>query len=226
MPSQLLKNNYHLKNSSTTPVIFVIALAILLFSPMFVLHQVGPFDFWWWMSTNLFVLLAISFLFDHDYLLLLKKDLGDGMLRKTGIGLLSAAVLYLLFFIGNFLSRKWFNFADLGIAGVYSFKGDAAGIRIALMMLIVIGPGEELFWRGYLQRKLSLKTGKWVGLTIALLLYTGVHIFTGNIMLILAAFICGLFWGWIYLKYNSMVINVISHTIWDIVVFLLIPFNG
>jgi membrane protease YdiL (CAAX protease family) len=93
-------------------------------------------------------------------------------------------------------------------------------------MLAVIGPGEELFWRGYLQRKLSSKTGKWVGFIIALLMYTGVHIFTGNIMLILAAFICGLFWGWIYLKYNSMVINVISHTVWDIVVFLLLPFNA
>jgi membrane protease YdiL (CAAX protease family) len=57
-------------------------------------------------------------------------------------------------------------------------------------------------------------------------LYTGVHIFTGNFMLVMAAFICGLFWGWMYLKYNSMVINVVSHTVWDIVVFLVLPFNA
>ena len=201
------------------------ALAILLFSPMFVLHQIGPFDFWWWMSTNLVLLLAFCFLSDRDYLILLKKDISEGLGRKIGIGLISAFLLYLLFFIGNYLSRKWFDFAGSGIAGVYGFKGDAAGIRIALLMLLVIGPGEELFWRGYLQRKLSQKAGKWAGFIIALILYTGVHIFTGNIMLILAALICGLFWGWIYLKYNSMVINVISHTVWDVVVFLLIPFN-
>jgi len=201
------------------------ALAILLFSPMFVLHQIGPFDFWWWMSTNLVLLLAICFLSDRDYLILLKKDISEGLGRKIGMGLISAFLLYLLFLIGNYLSRNWFDFAGSGIAGVYSFKGDAAGIRIAFLMLLLIGPGEELLWRGYLQRKLSLKTGKWAGFIIALLLYTGVHIFTGNIMLILAALICGLFWGWIYLKYNSMVINVISHTVWDVVVFLLIPFN-
>jgi membrane protease YdiL (CAAX protease family) len=196
-----------------------------MFSPMFVLHQIGPFDFWWWMSTNLVVLLAICFLTDREYLILVKKDLSEGLLRKTGIGLLSAVLLYILFFIGNYLSRKWFDFAGSGIEGVYGFKGEAAGIRIALLMLLVIGPGEELFWRGYLQRKLSLKAGKWTGFLLTLLLYTGVHIFTGNIMLILAAFICGLFWGWMYLKYNSMLINVVSHTIWDIVVFLLVPFN-
>ena len=138
---------------------------------------------------------------------------------------MSAVLLYLLFFIGNYLSRRWFNFAGSGIEGVYNFKGNAAGFRIALLMLLVIGPGEELFWRGYLQRKLSLKTGKWVGLLLALILYTSVHIFTGNIILVLAAFICGLFWGWMYLKYNSMVINIVSHTVWDIVVFLLLPFN-
>jgi len=193
---------------------------------MFVLRQFGPFDFWWWMSANLAVLLTLCFFTDKDYLFLLKKDLHEGFWKKTGIGLLSAFLLYLLFFAGNYLSRMWFNFAGSGIEGVYNFKGDAAGIRIAILMLLVIGPGEELFWRGYLQRKISSKTGKWTGLLLALALYTGVHILTGNIMLILAAFICGLFWGWLYLKYNSMVINVISHTVWDIVVFLILPFNS
>jgi membrane protease YdiL (CAAX protease family) len=205
--------------------ITIAALAVLMFSPMFVLRQVGPFDFWWWMSANLIILLIICLVTDWEYLYLLRKDFSENILKKTGIGLLSAFLLYLLFFAGNYLSRKWFNFAGSGIEGVYNFKGDAAGIRIAILMLLVIGPGEELFWRGYLQRKISLKTGKWAGLLLALVLYTGVHILTGNIMLILAAFICGLFWGWLYLKYNSMVINVISHTVWDIVVFLVLPFN-
>jgi membrane protease YdiL (CAAX protease family) len=212
--------------SQITKTIIISALAVMMFSPMFVLHQAGPFDFWWWMSANLVVLLAICFLADREYLPLLKIDLNVGLFRKIVIGLLSAAFLYILFFVGNYLSRKWFNFAGSGIEGVYSFKGDAAGIRIAMLMLMLIGPGEELFWRGFLQRKFSIKTGKWIGFILALLLYTGVHIFTGNFMLVMAAFICGLFWGWMYLKYNSMVINVVSHTVWDIVVFLVLPFNA
>lgn len=206
--------------------IIITALAVLMFSPMFVLHELGAFDFWWWMTTNLLILLAISFITDWEYLYILRNDFNEKVLKKVGIGLLTALFLYILFFIGNYLSRRWFDFAGSGIENVYAFKGDATGIRIALLMIFVIGPGEELFWRGYLQRKISAKTGKWAGLFIALILYTGVHVFTGNFMLIMAALICGLFWGWLYLKYNSMLINVISHTIWDIVVFLVLPFNS
>jgi membrane protease YdiL (CAAX protease family) len=193
---------------------------------MFVLHAAGPIDFWWWMSGNLFILIALSFALDRTYIPLLTKDLTSNTLRKIGIGLLSAAFLYVLFFAGNYLSRRWFDFADPGISNVYDFKGNASAIRIALLMILIIGPGEEIFWRGYLQRQFANKWGKWPGLIIALVLYTGVHIFTGNFMLIMAALICGLFWGWLYMKHESMIINVISHTVWDVVVFLVLPFNG
>lgn len=205
---------------------FIAVLAVLMFSPMFVIHELGAFDFWWWMSANLVILLFISLILDRNYAGILRKDFSSGILKKTGLGLLSALFLYIVFFAGNYLSRKWFNFASPGIENVYSFKGNASGWRIALLMILVIGPGEELFWRGYLQRNIAARAGKWPGLVLALVLYTGVHIFTGNFMLIMAALICGFFWGWLYLKYNSMVINVISHTIWDITVFLLLPFNG
>jgi len=221
MSSHEIKPKLQIRTSITITI-----LAILMFSPMFVLRQVGPVDFWWWMTLNLSVLLIISLSTDWEYYYLLAKDFTTGIWKKIGIGLVSALVLYLVFFLGNYLSRLWFDFAGSGIENVYKFKGDAAGIRIAVLMLLVIAPGEELFWRGYLQRKFSNRFGKWPGLLIALVLYTGVHIFTGNFMLIMAALICGLFWAWMYLKYESMLINVISHTVWDIVVFLVLPFSS
>jgi membrane protease YdiL (CAAX protease family) len=211
--------------SSLKKTLLITVLAALMFSPLFVFRRVGPVDFWWWMSINLAVLLTIAMVTDREYYYILAKDFTTDIWKKLGTGLLSALILYLVFYLGNYLSRLWFDFASPGIDNVYKFKGDAAGIRIAVLMLLVIGPGEELFWRGFLQRKFSKQYGKWAGLIIALVLYTGVHIFTGNIMLILAAFICGLFWAWMYLKYESMLINVVSHTVWDIVVFLVLPFS-
>ncbi|MDX9906859.1 MAG: type II CAAX endopeptidase family protein [Bacteroidales bacterium] len=220
MPSQKIQPQINIR-----PAILISCLAVLMFSPMFVLRQVGPIDFWWWMTINLSVLITLAMVTDWEYYCILSRDFTSGIWKKAAIGLLSALILYFVFFLGNYLSRLWFDFASPGIENVYKFKGDAAGIRIAILMLLIIGPGEELFWRGYLQRKFSKKYGKWTGLIIALVLYTGVHIFTGNFMLIMAAFICGLFWAWMYLKYESMLINVISHTVWDIVVFLVLPFH-
>jgi membrane protease YdiL (CAAX protease family) len=92
-------------------------------------------------------------------------------------------------------------------------------------MLLIIGPGEELFWRGFVQRRLEIKKGKKSGLVLATALYTVVHIFTGNIILLIAALTCGIFWGWLYQKYRSMIINMISHSLWDVMVFIILPFG-
>jgi membrane protease YdiL (CAAX protease family) len=213
-----------MKPISNLRLLFIILFAVGLFAPMFVLQQAGPLDFWWWMSLNLLILTGLGFLIDRDYWEEIRNDLGYKPFRKIILGLASTAILYGVFWIGNYLSRRWFDFAGEGIAGVYSFKGSAALLRIGLMMVLIIGPGEELFWRGFLQRQLSGRFGKFLGFSIALVLYTGIHIFTGNIMLILAAFICGLFWGFLYLRYRSVLMIAVSHTIWDIMVFLVAPF--
>jgi CAAX protease family protein len=206
-------------------LIAVTLLAILMFSPMFVLHGLGKFDFWWWMSTNLVVLISLSLFIDPTYRKFLREDFSTGIPRKILLGLASAVLLYFFFFAGNKLSRLMFDFAGQGISDVYAFKGDAEGIRIGVLMLLVIGPGEEFFWRGFLQRHFQDRLGKWRGFILGTVIYTGVHILTGNLMLIVAALVAGLFWGWMYMKYNSMVMNIVSHTIWDIFVFLILPFN-
>ena len=43
-------------------------------------------------------------------------------------------------------------------------------------------------------------------------------------MLVLAAMVCGIFWGLLYLRFESPLINMVSHTVWDIAVFIVFPF--
>ncbi|MCK5077687.1 MAG: CPBP family intramembrane metalloprotease, partial [Calditrichia bacterium] len=135
------------------------------------------------------------------------------------------AILYLVFYFGNHISRYIFTFAGTNIDNVYSFKGTASPLRIALLMLLIIGPGEELFWRAFVQRRLQTDFGKWKGFIIASLIYTLVHVASGNMMLVLAAGVCGFFWGYLYYRTNSVLLNVISHTIWDLGIFILLPMN-
>lgn len=65
-----------------------------------------------------------------------------------------------------------------------------------------------------------------IGFLVATGIYTGVHLAGGNPILVLAAGVCGLFWGWLYLRYRSLLLNVTSHTAWDVAVFLLFPLGG
>jgi len=200
-------------------------LAILLFVPLFITRGLGPIDFWWWLSANLIILISIVFFMDKSWRLAIAQDMAGNILFKIGLGVLSALLLYVVFFVGNFISRNIFTFAGSGIQDVYAFKMGVSKFRIALLMIFIIGPGEELFWRGFLQRNLQKRVGKYLGFALATGIYTLIHLGSGNIMLVLAAGVCGLFWGYLYLKYNSMVLNVISHTLWDVSVFLLLPFN-
>ena len=206
-------------------MIAILLAAIALFGSLFVYRHIGPLDFWWWMSANLAILIGSAAYVSPAFRSSVSKDVRAGLPKKIALGLAAAAVLYAAFFAGNILARKLFPFAADGIAAVYDFKTGVAPWRVWVLITLVIGPGEEIFWRAYLQRTLSRRTGKWPGLLLATALYAGVHAGSGNIMLILAAAVCGLFWGWLYLRYNSITLNVVSHTVWDVAVFLVWPFS-
>ena len=213
----------HVKNYRFTHIISL--LAIVLFVPLFITRGLGKFDFWWWMSLNIGCLTAIAAAFDPGWRNAVAHDLQKQALSKIGIGVLSALGLYSVFYAGNTMSRLILPFATNGIENVYAFKADAAPLRIALLMALIIGPGEELFWRGFLQRRFQIEKGPFQGFLLATLLYTGVHLASGNVMLVLAAGICGLFWGFLYLRTGSLLLNVVSHTAWDMAIFLFFPMN-
>ena len=201
-------------------------MAIILFVPLFITRGLGPIDFWWWLSGNLIILVSIAVFFDPAWRSSIYQDMTGNIPFKIGMGILSALFLYLVFAAGNFLSRKIFTFAGSGIQDVYAFKMGASRFRIAVLMIFIIGPGEELFWRGFLQRSLQNKTGRYLGFILATSIYTLVHLGSGNVMLVLAAGVCGLFWGYLYLRYGSITLNIVSHTLWDVTVFLWLPFNS
>lgn len=213
------------KRLSNKTLATITILGMMLFIPLFLFDHFLMVDFWWWMSLNLVVMTTLGFILDKQYKEILKQDLQNDILKKVLLGITSVLVLYLFFFIGNILSRKIFGFAGDGIQSIYDFKGNAHVSRIFLLMLFVIGPGEELFWRGFLQRNFASKTNNVKGFIIATIIYTVVHVPTGNIMLIIAALVAGIFWGWMYMRFKSLLINVISHTLWDIIIFILLPLN-
>ena len=215
-------SNLSLKSQSFLAAV----LASLLLVPLFAFRRIGGFDFWWWMSLNVILLVSFGLFSDKSYLALIFKDFQKGLLKKIGLGIMSAGLLYAVFFIGNEVSRMIFPFAGAEIRQVYGFKQDASALRIILLMIVFIGPGEELFWRGYLQRHWQKRFGKIHGFIFASVLYALVHAASGNIMLVLSAGVCGLFWGFLYLRYRSVLMICVSHTLWDLMIFVFFTLGG
>jgi len=200
-------------------------LAVVLFVPLFVFRRLGPVDFWWWMSANIALLVVLGAAIDKNYLRSIAADVRSRPGRKILLGVLSAAALYGVFWIGNWASRVLFPFAGRGIGAAYDFKSGASLVRIVLLMAFWIGPGEELFWRAFLQRRWQARLGGFRGFLAAAALYALVHAGSGNPMLVLAAAVCGLFWGALYLRTRSLLLVAVSHTLWDLGVFIVFPFG-
>jgi hypothetical protein len=199
-------------------------LAAALFTGLFRFGRLGPLDFWDWLALNIVILAALGLAVDRGYGRRLKEDLSEGPLLKVVLGVASAAVLYAVFALGRAAALRIFPSAAAGIGQVYALKSGVPLARIILLIGLVIGPGEEVFWRGYFQENAAARAGRGAGFLTASLLYASVHVASGNPMLILAAAVCGTFWGGLYLRFRSPVLNAVSHTVWDLLVFVILPF--
>lgn len=196
-------------------IISSLIIAAILWFVIFVLK---PFNFWIEMCVSILILVILA-LFSEKNLISFR----DIKLRYILIGIISAIILYFVFYAGNIISGYLFPFKDAQISSVYSNRAQGSSLFIGVLLLFIIGPGEEIYWRGFIQKNLAKKFGENKGYIVAALLYAGVHIITFNFMLVIAALVCGIYWGWIYKKEKSLVPIIISHAIWDFTVFVLFP---
>lgn len=202
------------KQNNIFTIISLIAAAIL----WYVMFVIKPINFWVEMSISILILVIAALLSGYGLPQPKKVEF-----RHVIIGITSALVLYFVFYVGNIISGYLFPFKDAQILSVYSNRSQGNLVWIGLLLLFIIGPGEEIFWRGFIQTTFSKRYGENKGYLIAALLYAGVHIATGNFMLIIAALVCGLYWGWLYKKEKSLVPIIISHALWDLTIFVLFP---
>lgn len=203
------------QKSKNKVIILSLIVATILW---FVIFVINPFNFWVEMALSILALVMIALFSEKD--LMSFKNI---KWRHILIGIISAIILYFVFYAGNIISGYLFPFKDAQISSVYSNRSQGNSVLIGVLLLFIIGPGEEIYWRGFIQNNLTKKFGENKGYIFATLLYAGVHIITFNFMLVIAAFVCGVYWGWIYKKEKSLVPIIISHAIWDFTVFILFP---
>lgn len=202
------------------PLIFLLILAAIIWIELFVLKT---FNFWIEMTVCASFLAGMGLYFNHKNGEAINYRLYFFEPKFILVGIISAAALYAVFYFGNIISKLILPFAESQIAGVYGNKSLLDPVIIALLLAFIIGPAEEVFWRGFVQDTLAEKFGDNKGWIIASLIYGGVHIFAMNFMLFMAALICGLFWGWVFKKYKSVWPGIISHALWDLTIFILLP---
>lgn len=143
--------------------------------------------------------------------------------REALLGLGSAATLFATFQVGDRLARRLVPGADRDIAEIYRLGTLRPREEIGLRLAAIIGPAEELFWRGLVQGQLMARFGRWRGAVLAAGAYGGVHVVTGNVTLLGAAGVAGAHWCALYAAGVPLGALIVSHSAWDVWIFLLQP---
>jgi membrane protease YdiL (CAAX protease family) len=200
-------------------LIFAILIAFVLWTVMFVPFSAQHLNFWVAMSVSATILISIATVARPSW----PRDL-KWSLSNIALGVAIAVVLWGVFWVGDKVSQLIFDFARPQVDSIYAMKDGSSASLIAIALLLLIGPAEEIFWRGYVQRTLSQRWGANIGFVIATAIYTLVHIGSLNFMLIMSAMVCGIAWGLLYrLMPNRFTAIMLSHSLWDVAVFVLFP---
>lgn len=200
-------------------LIFAVIVAAVLWTVMFSPWTAPFVHFWWMMTFSAAVLAAYATWICPSWWKTLKWTVSEFVL---GVGL--AVVLWGIFWLGDRIAGWMFDFARPQVDLIYGMKAGESPWLLAVLMLVLIGPAEEIFWRGYIQRTLSGYWNPTTGFIAATLLYTLVHVASFNFMLIMAALVAGAVWGLCYRLFpGHFPAIILSHALWDVAVFVIFP---
>ena len=201
-----------------TPIVVAAGLWFYMFSPW----TAGLTNFWYTMTASALILILMAWSIGRDSQFSIFNF--QFSIRQLLLGIALAAALWGVFWVGDKLSSLMFGFARGQVDSIYGMKTGIQPWIIALLLLFIIGPAEELFWRGFVQQQLSLHWGENWGFVVTTAIYTLIHLWSFNFMLIMAALVCGIVWGGLYrLQPKWLPALVVSHAVWDACVFVVFP---
>ena len=200
-------------------VVFTVILAFVLWTIMFSPWTAPHVNFWWAMTGSACLLTLLSSLFAPGWW----KRIS---LTPSNIiyGILIAVALWGVFWLGDKFSQLLFDFARPQVDTIYGMKEGESPWLLTALLLLLIGPAEEIFWRGYVQEAISKRWNANIGFVVTTLVYALVHAGSFNFMLLMAALVAGMAWGLLYRFFpERFTAIIISHAIWDAAVFIWFP---
>ncbi|ALC91174.1 CAAX protease [Bacillus sp. FJAT-18017] len=175
-------------------------------------------DIFWYIFSASLLFLTIWTIWQED----VDDQLSFGQYMALGIA--SGLLIYGLFYTGNLLFKMLGLPFEDNIAKLYNWFAPSKFWQYIALILIA-APGEELFWRGFVQKRLIRKMSPLASVLISSVMYASVNIYSNEFLLVLAALVSGIAWGLLYAWKRSMPLVIVSHLIFDLLLFVFMPLN-
>lgn len=174
-------------------------------------------DIFWYMYTfAILVLMSAATMFSE-----IKEELRTW--QSFLYGLLAAVAMYVILLGGYHLVRVLSASAANSIDGFLSSYTPESVWHLLLLMFIVV-PGEELFWRGFVQQQLKQYMPAYAAIGVSAVLF-GLTFWLADFWPgIFAGIAVGIILGYLYEKKKSMPMLIIAHLLLLVLVFIIFPF--
>jgi uncharacterized protein len=171
--------------------------------------------FWYMFTATMLILISYAILNE-------KAEQPTSNVQNSLYGIFSGILLFIVFWLGDAIIELFHLPFEKEIFNLYKTFAPV-NLWHYIVLLFIIVPGEEIFWRGYIQKRISYKWGPALSIVIATVLYASIQVYSGYVIHIIAALFAGIFWGALYSWKKSMPLNIISHFIFDLCIFILFP---
>ena len=194
------------------PVLLSLCLAYLLLF----LSYIDLSSFWYIYTASMAFLMAIALYYERPH----SRQL---QLRKAcSFGILSGIFMYIITWAASRILPILFPPLQIQLESLYALLSPVETWQYAVLILLII-PGEEIFWRGFIEKRLLSHSKAAQAVLLSTLLYTLPLSFSGNLLLVLAGIGGGLLWGFIYAWKRSLSMVIISHLLFDVLLLAVFP---
>ncbi|MBC1251524.1 lysostaphin resistance A-like protein [Listeria welshimeri] len=182
---------------------YKLVLGLILCALLVILTYQFPRVFWYLYGAGMLFLLSFV-IFNDD----LKKEFSftKGILP----GVFSGIVLYIIFYIGAFILKVMPGGLDNSVEAAFN-KYSTNSLIIWSLLIIAIIPGEEIFWRGFVLKRLNQYFNHWFSNIFAAVLCMVMMLPSGNFAAIIGIFVASLVWNVMYSYRPSLLMVYLSH---------------
>lgn len=201
MRSYLLRRG--VKYLKSIKIDYKLVLGLILCALLVILTYQFPRVFWYLYGAGMLFLLSFV-IFNDD----LKKEYSftKGILP----GVFSGIVLYIVFYIGAFILKIMPGGLENSVAAAFNKYATDSWV-IWLLLVVAIIPGEEIFWRGFVLKRLNNYFNPWFSNIFAALLCMVMMFPSGNFAAIIGIFVASLVWNVMYTYRSSLLMVYVSH---------------
>lgn len=171
--------------------------------------------FWYFYTFTILFLMSIAFFYAK-----IKDEVKtiEYLLLSITFGIVLYAVI-----AGSYKLLEVVPFFSSNSANHFISKFGPTTIWHYLLLLFLIAPGEELFWRGFIQQHLKRWLSPIYATVVSAALFSLSLVFSGFWLGVAVAFVVGLVLGLIYEWKKSMPLIILAHIITLVLLFLVLP---